>query len=74
LTCEALIGTQIPGRIEKVECEPYEYTIRETGETVYLRFKFVYVPEIEQTVRATEPATLAASMTVFAKQQNVMAA
>ncbi|CAA7386953.1 hypothetical protein [Chryseobacterium fistulae] len=41
-TCKALIGTQMKGNIQKVECEPYEYTIRETGEVIMLNHRFVY--------------------------------
>lgn len=44
-TCKALLGTEIPGEIVKQECEPYEYTIKETGEIVELSHRFVYVPE-----------------------------
>lgn len=45
LTCQALIGTQMQGNIIKQECEPYEYTIRDTGEIVILQHKFVYSPQ-----------------------------
>ena len=41
-TCVALLGTQISGTIEKVECIPYEYIVKETGETIYLTHKWVY--------------------------------
>jgi len=44
-TCEQLIGTELPGRIEKKECEPYEYIIPETGEEVILRHTYVYNPD-----------------------------
>lgn len=44
-TCQSLIGTQIPGEIQKVSCEPYDYTIKDTGETVTLNYKFEYVEE-----------------------------
>jgi|GEM_PF-210008 len=44
-TCTALIGTQMPGNIEKQECEPYEYTVEDTGEVITLNHKYMYVPE-----------------------------
>lgn len=47
LTCKALIGTQMSGRIEKAPCEAFEYTIRETGEIVSLNHRYGYVPEDE---------------------------
>jgi len=31
LTCQALIGSQMQGSIAKQECEPYEYTVKDTG-------------------------------------------
>lgn len=44
-TCEALIGTQIPGAIEKQTCEPYQHVVKETGETIVLNHRWVYAPE-----------------------------
>ncbi|WP_179318819.1 hypothetical protein [Winogradskyella helgolandensis] len=46
-TCKALIGTSMPGNIEKQSCEPYQYTVRETGEMIILEHRYVYVPEGE---------------------------
>ncbi|MBC7391158.1 MAG: hypothetical protein H7329_18270, partial [Opitutaceae bacterium] len=31
-TAAALVGTQMPGTIERVDCDSYEYTVPETGE------------------------------------------
>jgi hypothetical protein len=45
LTCQALIGTELPGKVEKVNCEPYEYTIKDTGEVIVLTHRFDYVEE-----------------------------
>lgn len=44
-----LIGRTIPGRIEKVACEEYAYTIEETGEVIPLRHRWEYLPENEPT-------------------------
>lgn len=44
LTCQALIGTQMPGSIEKEACEPYEYTVKETGEIITLTHRYCYIP------------------------------
>lgn len=44
-TCKALIGTELSGNVEKQECEPYEYVVKESGETIVLNHRFVYVPE-----------------------------
>lgn len=44
-TCKALIGTELQGSVQKEECEPYEYVIKETGESIIMQHRFVYVPE-----------------------------
>jgi len=40
-----LVGTQIPGKIVRTECDPYEYTIQNTGEVVTLTHRWSYQPE-----------------------------
>ncbi len=45
VTCKALVGTQMPGEIEKVDCDPYEYTVQETGEVISLTHRYQYVQE-----------------------------
>ena len=52
-TAEALIGVSIPGRVEKVLCEPFEYTIRETGESITMTHRYEYVEE-EETIKQDE--------------------
>jgi hypothetical protein len=47
LTCQALIGTELPGKVEKVNCEPYNYTIKDTDEVITLTHRFEYVDEAE---------------------------
>lgn len=44
-TCKALIGTEIPGKIVKVECEPYSYADKATGEIIDLSHRFEYIPD-----------------------------
>jgi hypothetical protein len=54
-TCMELIGTKIPGSVQKVECDPYEITIKETGEMVTLNHRWIYLKEgetIEEKVLA----------------------
>lgn len=48
-TCQALIGTQMQGNINKVACDPYEYTIKKTGETIILSHRYEYVDEATTT-------------------------
>jgi hypothetical protein len=42
---KGLVGTRYPGDIERVEAEPYQYTIKETGEEITLNYSYQYVPE-----------------------------
>lgn len=44
-TCKALIGTELSGAIQKVVCDPYEYTVKETGEIITLSHRYEYVEE-----------------------------
>lgn len=41
-TCKGLIGEEIPGSIVKVETEPYQYTVQETGEVITLNHRWEY--------------------------------
>jgi hypothetical protein len=45
LTCQSLIGTELPGSVRKVECEEYSYTIKDTGEIITLSHRFEYVEQ-----------------------------
>lgn len=45
LTCQSLIGTELPGSVKKVECDAYEYTIKDTGEVITLNHRFEYVDQ-----------------------------
>ena len=38
---KTLIGLEMPGKIERVSCEPYDWTNPETGETVKLSHTYV---------------------------------
>lgn len=47
-TCKSLVGSELPGKIEKVECEPYEYTVQQTGEILILNYRYSFVSEEEK--------------------------
>lgn len=53
-TCKALIGSEIPGAVEKVACAPYEYVIKDTGEVITLAHRFEYVEEAKATTQKVE--------------------
>ena len=44
LTCKSLVGTKLPGRISRIATDPYEYTIKETGEIITLTHRWAYSP------------------------------
>jgi len=43
-TARGLIGTQIPGKIERVQTDPYDLVV-EGGEVLTLNYRFEYLPE-----------------------------
>jgi hypothetical protein len=53
-TCKSLIGTELSGKIEKVECPGYEYTVEKTGEVIVLHHRFIFVPEQQEEVPIEE--------------------
>lgn len=50
-TCKALVGSEMPGSIQKKEVEPYTYVVQETGEELVLQHRWVFVPESDNTTR-----------------------
>jgi len=52
-TAQALIGQKMPGTIERVPCNPYEYTVPETGELIMLAHSYQYVPENKQAAEGS---------------------
>jgi hypothetical protein len=60
-TCQNLIGQQIPGSVQRVESEPYEFTVKDTGEVVTLTHRWIYLREgetIEEKVIAQEKVAM----------------
>lgn len=49
-TCKDLIGTKFPGDIVKIETEPYEFAIPETGEVVTLTHRWEYRDEVLEEI------------------------
>ena len=43
-TARSLIGEQMPGKIVKEECDPYEY-VTEKGESLHLSYRWGYAPD-----------------------------
>ena len=58
-TAKQLIGSTFPGSIVRVQRDPYEYVIPDTGETIMLSHSYEYKPE-EAVVVFNEPLKLVA--------------
>lgn len=61
-TAGALVGTQIPGKIIKVSCEPYEWVVPESGELVTLEYRYEYIPEGTES-KVIKPSIVAPKQT-----------
>lgn len=48
--CKDLIGTKFPGEIVKIECEPFEFVIPETGEVITLTSRYEYKDEVLEEI------------------------
>ncbi len=51
-TCKSLIGSELPGSIQKHKCDPFEYIVPETGEIMNLDHRWVFVKEGETVEEA----------------------
>ena len=56
--CKMLVGQDIPGEVVKVNCEPYEYVSKSTGEMVSLSHKYEYRDEVKTQKLPNEPDDL----------------
>jgi hypothetical protein len=44
-SAEALIGSELPGKVARVDSEPYEYRVKETGDVPTLNHRYEYRPD-----------------------------
>lgn len=42
--CQRMLGKSMVGSINKIECDPYEFTIPETGEVITRQHRYDYSP------------------------------
>ncbi len=47
--CKKMVGKEFVGSIVKVPCEPYEFTVPETGEVITREHRYEYSPIAEGT-------------------------
>lgn len=57
-TCKSLIGSELPGSIQKIETASYDYTIKDTGEVIQLTHKWMYLPEESTPVVEKSDSTI----------------
>ncbi|MDQ3111771.1 MAG: hypothetical protein M3R17_17925 [Bacteroidota bacterium] len=43
--CASMVGQKLPGTIDKMNCDPYEYTIPNSTEKIKLTHTYFYNPE-----------------------------
>lgn len=68
--CSALIGTEMEGKIIKEDCEPFSYTVKETGEEITLSHRWVYITEdtvIPKQTAVNDAHNVIANSGVFSK-------
>ncbi|NLR58160.1 hypothetical protein HGH93_08630 [Chitinophaga polysaccharea] len=53
-TAKMLLGTQMPGTIERIDCDPYDYTVQQTGEVISLAHTYLYQPELATSKSSTK--------------------
>jgi len=51
-TCSGLIGEKISGVVKKVETDPYDYTVTETGEIIQLHHRYEFVNEEDNIIES----------------------
>ena len=58
--CQSLIGQEIPGSVQRVETDPYEFTVKDTGEVLTLTHRWVYLKDDEVlATQVVEPKNVA---------------
>lgn len=57
-TAKGFIGEKLPGNVQRMSCDAYEWVNKKTGEVLELSHRWVYVPEgatLEEAVFEGEP-------------------
>ena len=54
---KGFIGKELPGEIVRVQSEPYEFQIPETGEVITLTHSYLYIP-VNQKVQSEQPVLM----------------
>ncbi len=51
-TIKRLLGKKLEGKVAKVQCKPYEFTVEGTGEVITLSHRYQFIPAGTETVQA----------------------
>lgn len=54
-----MIGKDVPGSIVKVNCDPYDFVVPETGEVLVLNYRYQYDPSEARVETTAEEAVFA---------------
>ena len=54
-TASSLCGTKMKGEIVRIESEPYDFTVKSTGEIIILQHSYGYVPTLEAQAVGNTP-------------------
>ena len=52
-----MVGQELEGSVERVQCEPYEFVVEETGDILELDHRWVYLKPgdtVEQAVKVEQ--------------------
>ena len=63
--CKGLVGKQLPGSVKRISCDPFDYKIKETGESISLSHHWAYQPEgdaLDELVHKEEPDEFSESL------------
>ena len=60
-TAKQFIGQKLPGKIVRIQCEPYEFTIPESGEVISLGFRYDFQPEENPAVDSAKTKKMIAA-------------
>jgi len=41
---QMMVGSKLQGEVVRVSCDPYDYTVKRTGETISLAYSYAYQP------------------------------
>lgn len=55
---EGFIGSELPGKVVRVNSDAYQYTIKETGEVISLSHRYEFIPETKAERRVRENAAV----------------